>query len=181
MKVFAALCLFSVAVVSALEPITEKEVHELQATWGKAILAITEAYPKTHVEVALKAAGELYNYGRGGVQFKPTKAQEHPFRPTATGALSYFVGNVPGGYDEDGGFAHNNGEGWSKVKFENKGGISLNGEIAVAMGEYTFTNKKTGKDVKVEYTFGYKRNADGMARIFLHHSSKPYPMPDKSS
>ena len=28
---------------------------------------------------------------------------------------------------------------------------------------------------KVEYTFGYKRNEDGKVRIYLHHSSLPYP------
>merc|ERR1719163_1861906 len=32
----------------------------------------------------------------------------------------------------------------------------------------------TGDVVTVEYTFGYKRNEDGKARIFLHHSSVPY-------
>ena len=179
MKLFAAVCVCSLAAAFAGKPITLEEVHELQKRWGQAILDITEAYPENHVEVAGKKAEELYNYGRSAVLFKPTKAVKHPFRPTGTGALSYFVGNVPGGYDEDGGFAHNNGEGWSKVEFNNAGGIDLNGDIAVAMGEYTFTNKKTGVPAKVEYTFGYMRNADGKARIFLHHSSKPYPMPTK--
>ena len=52
--------------------------------------------------------------------------------------------------------------------------ISLNGPVAIAMGSYLFTDATTGDDVKVEYTFGYKRNDDGKARIFLHHSSVPY-------
>jgi len=28
--------------------------------------------------------------------------------------------------------------------------------------------------VRVEYTFGYKRNDDGKVRIYLHHSSVPF-------
>ena len=52
--------------------------------------------------------------------------------------------------------------------------IDLNGPVAIAMGDYLFTCATTSEDVKVEYTFGYKRNADGKARIFLHHSSVPY-------
>merc|ERR1719428_2712506 len=89
--------------------------------------------------------------------------------------MSYFVGGsaVPGGYDEDGGFAINGGKGWSEVVFTNHQ-IDLNGPVAIAMGSYTFTCATSGDDVRVEYTFGYKRNDDGKARIFLHHSSVPY-------
>ena len=42
------------------------------------------------------------------------------------------------------------------------------------MGTYYFTCATTGDVARVEYTFGYKRNDDGKARIFLHHSSVPY-------
>jgi len=42
------------------------------------------------------------------------------------------------------------------------------------MGSYDFTCATTGDVATVEYTFGYKRNEDGKARIFLHHSSVPY-------
>ncbi|CAE7600326.1 unnamed protein product, partial [Symbiodinium microadriaticum] len=34
-----------------------------------------------------------------------------------------------------------------------------------------------GSKTKVEYTFGYKKNADGKVRIFLHHSSVPFASP----
>ena len=37
-----------------------------------------------------------------------------------------------------------------------------------------FTDATTSQEVTVEYTFGYKKNADGKMRIFLHHSSVPY-------
>jgi len=45
------------------------------------------------------------------------------------------------------------------------------------MGNYYFTSADTGDKTKVEYTFGYKRNADGKLRIFLHHSSVPFAVP----
>jgi hypothetical protein len=49
------------------------------------------------------------------------------------------------------------------------------------MGEYYFTNANDGSVAKVEYTFGYKRASDGAVRIYLHHSSLPWPMPSPSS
>merc|ERR1712046_484441 len=85
-----------------------------------------------------------------------------------------------GGYDEDGGFAINGGKGFSKVIFTNHA-IDLNGPVAIAMGEYVFTCATTGDESKVEYAFGYKRNEDGRARIFLHLSSVPYCAPKAAS
>ena len=115
---------------------------------------------------------------RGDVLFKPTKAAEYPFRPTAVGALSYFVGGdaVTGGYSEDAGFAHNGGLGWSDVEFKNVQ-VYLSGPVAVSMGHYIFTQATgdgAGSKARVEFTFGYKRDAAGVARIFVHHSSAPY-------
>merc|ERR1711918_97824 len=120
----------------------------------------------------------LYGYGKSNVLFKPTKATDNPFRPTADVAMSYFVGcnNVEKGLPEDGGFAINGGKGWKKVVFTNHQ-IDLNGEVAIAMGSYDFTCATTGDVATVEYTFGYKRCADGKPRICLHHSSVPYPKP----
>merc|ERR1719478_14831 len=43
------------------------------------------------------------------------------------------------------------------------------------MGEYYFYSAADDSVAKVEYTFGYKRNDDGKIRIYLHHSSLPYP------
>ena len=74
---------------------------------------------------------------------------------------------------EDAGFAINGGKGWKEVVFDNHQ-IELNADTAVAMGSYDFTCATTGDVATVEYTFGYKRNDDGKARIFLHHSSVPY-------
>ncbi|CAE7207291.1 JNK, partial [Symbiodinium sp. CCMP2456] len=47
--------------------------------------------------------------------------------------------------------------------------------------EKQFRPAADGSKTKVEYTFGYKRNADGKLRIFLHHSSVPYSLPPATS
>merc|ERR1712113_113398 len=65
------------------------------------------------------------------------------------------------------------GKGWSNVVFDNHQ-VELNGDMAIAMGNYYFTSAEDGSESKVEYTFGYKKNDDGKLRIFLHHSSVPY-------
>ena len=82
---------------------------------------------------------------------------------------------VEGGYAEDKGFALGpGGVGWKKVVFDNHK-FDLNGATAQAMGEYYFYSAADDSVAKVEYTFGYKRNDDGRVRIYLHHSSLPYP------
>jgi len=157
--------------------ISEEEVQRLQANWANAIKTISKTYLDggDYVAAAADAAGELYGYGHTDVLFKPTKAADEQFRPTAGDAMSYFVGGeaVEGGYAEDTGFAINGGKGWSDVEFENMQ-TKRAGNIAIAMGNYYFTCAKTGSRTKVEYTFGYKRNEDGRNRIFLHHSSVPF-------
>ena len=162
---------------SGTQSITEDEVVQLQANWANAIKSISKSYldKGDFIGVAWEAAAELYGYGHSNVLFKPTKAAEYPFRPTGNDAMSYFVGGdvIDGGYDEDGGFAINGGKGWKEVVFTNHQ-IDLNGPVAIAMGSYVFTCATSGDVAKVEYTFGYKRNEDGKARIFLHHSSVPY-------
>ena len=162
---------------SAGADITADEVKSLQAKWAAAITGCSKIYKEKgdYIGAAADAAAELYGYGHSQVLFKPTKAAKNPFRPTGDGAMSYFVGGSvrENGYDEDAGFAINGGKGWSKCVFNNHA-IDLNGPVAIAMGDYLFTCATTSEEVKVEYTFGYKRNDDGKARIFLHHSSVPY-------
>merc|ERR1712151_80413 len=128
-----------------------------------------------YIQMAAAAAGELYAYGKSNVLFKPTKAAEYQFRPTADEAMSYFVGGnvVDGGYAEDAGFAINGGKGWSDCVYDNHK-IELKGGLGIAMGNYDFTCATTGDKTRVEYTFGYVRCDDGRVRIFLHHSSIPY-------
>ena len=158
-------------------PVTEAEVLACQNAWANAIKSISQSYLDggDYVQAAAFAAGELYGYGKSNVLFKPTKAAQFPFRPTGEEAMSYFVGcsAVDNGYKEDAGFAINGGKGWKDVVFTNHQ-IDCNGDTAMAMGSYVFTCATTGDETKVEYSFGYKRNEDGKARIFLHHSSVPY-------
>jgi len=160
--------------------VTEAEVLAAQDSWAGAIIFISKVYAEKgdYISAAGAAASELYGYGHSNVLFKPTKAAKFPFRPTGGEAMSYFVGGgvVDNGYDEDAGFAINGGKGWKNVKFTNHQ-VDLNGDVAIAMGSYVFTCATTGDEVRVEYTFGYKRCADGKLRIFLHHSSVPYVVP----
>ena len=69
-------------------------MHAAQANWVSAIKTISAVYFEggDFVDTAATAAGELYGYGKTNVLFKPTKATDHPFRPTAEEAMSYFVG-----------------------------------------------------------------------------------------
>ena len=160
-----------------LAPVTEREILEVQKKWANAITNISAVYKAggDYVGEAAKAAGELYAYEFGDVLFKPTKAREVQFRPTAGEAMSYFVGGdvVDKGYKEDKGFAINGGKGHEKCVYNNHNIIVTNG-VGIAMGTYDFTCASTGNVDSVEYTFGYMRYPDGKVRIFLHHSSLPY-------
>jgi len=169
----------SVPYSAAPAPITEDEVLSAQKLWADSIASISKVYAEKgdYVAAAGEAAGKLYGYGKCDVLFKPTKATKNPFRPTADDAMSYFVGADAMSNNkfkgEDAGFAINGGKGWKSVTFRNHK-IDLNGPTAQAMGDYVFVDATTGDDVRVEYTFGYKRNDDGNVRIYLHHSSVPY-------
>ncbi|KAL9138959.1 putative tandem protein 23 [Amphidinium carterae] len=168
----------AVSIATFNRAITEEEVRAAQKLWSDSIKKISTTYLEKgdYVAVAGEAAGELYGYGHSNVLFKPTKAAERQFRPEAADAMSYFVGSEAveeGGIPEDAGFAINGGRGWADVVFDNHQ-IDISGNVAIAMGNYIFTAANDGSKTKVEYTFGYKKNADGKVRIFLHHSSVPF-------
>ncbi len=134
------------------------------------------------VRLARDAVAELYGYDDGWkVLFKPSDRinDKKIFRPTKSGALSYFVG---GEYlkkkdriVQDEGFVINRDNGWSKVEFKNHQiDFHCDGKIAIAMGSYVFTDtSKSNQKNLYHYTFGYKRNKNGKVRIFLHHDSIP--------
>lgn len=149
--------------------ITEAEVMEAQKEWGNAIVKIGKAYENKsdYKKIALNAVKNLYAYDQGTVLFKPTKAADKQFRPTLEEAVSYFVTGVA---PEDKGFAL---QPWSKVRFDDRLTV-INGCDAISQGNYFFTDAKTGKVAKVEFTFGYIKDDQGKLRIFLHHSSLPY-------
>ncbi|MGD9889141.1 MAG: hypothetical protein AB7S56_07755 [Halothiobacillaceae bacterium] len=150
-------------------PITEQDVLQAQDEWAKGIVHIGKVYQDggDYKAAASKMIDQLYGYGEGKVLFKPTKAAADQFRGTKAEALSYFVG---GDLPEDHGFAI---QPWSKVRFVNEG-IDIDKDSAEAMGNYYFTDAKTGNEVKVEFTFIYRRAKDGHLVIDLHHSSLPY-------
>jgi hypothetical protein len=149
--------------------ITREEIIQAQKTWGDAIVSIGQAYTQSqdYQALAAKVIDSLYGYDQGTVLFKPTKASNKPFRLTRQEALSYFVkGIVP----EDQGFAI---QPWSGVRFENAG-MLMDEDSALVMGNYYFTDAKTGTETKVEFTFGYHKDDAGKLRIDLQHSSLPY-------
>ncbi len=149
--------------------ITRDEVINAQKTWGDAIVSIGNAYSSKGDYKALtaKTVDTLYGFDEGTVLFKPTKASKKQFRLTEEDALSYFVTGI---VHEDHGFAI---QPWSKVRFENSG-IIIDTDSAIAMGNYYFTDAKTGKEGKVEFTFGYFKDENGKLLINVHHSSYPY-------
>lgn len=149
--------------------ISEREVWAAQERWGHGVVEVGKAHieRREYVSLAAKLLVALYAYNDGPVLFKPTRAAESQFRATEQTALSYFVGGL---VEEDIGFAI---QPWGQVRFVNEGMI-LRRDIALAMGNYYFTDCGTGEELKVEYTFGYQRGVDGRLLINLHHSSLPF-------
>lgn len=165
----AAMMLVMGSTAYAGGAITEAEVKQAQKVWGDGIVAIGKAYTDKgdYKTVASNHVNSLYAYDTGTVLFKPTKAAEQQFRLNKKDAISYFVTGV---VKEDHGFAL---QPWTKVRFENAD-IIIDDDSAVAMGNYFFTDANTGKEAKVEYTFGYVRGADDQLLINVHHSAFPY-------
>ncbi len=149
--------------------ITKQEVLDAQKAWADGIVAISKVYldKGDYKARATQHINELYAYEQGKVLFKPTLASDAQFRENFDQALSYFVG---GSIKEDKGFAI---KPWSKVRFGEQE-IITDSDSAVAMGNYFFTPHGDTSETKVEYTFGYMKDADGKLRINVHHSSLPF-------
>lgn len=156
--------------------ITEQEVLDAQKKWGEGIVGIGKIFSEggDYKTAALKHIDDLYGYNLGSVLFKPTMASVKQFRTDKEGALSYFIGGNPN-YPEDHGFAI---KPWNAVRWESVG-IKIEGNMAVAMGNYYFTPAKGGNEVKVEYSFAYKKDENGDLRIILHDSHFPYVPAEK--
>ena len=153
--------------------ITETELADARQAWGDALIAISKAYEDDGIAAARAVAeGVLdaaYGYNLGPVLFKPTLASgAQTFRPTKLGALSYFVGHDDD-YPGDSGFGL---KGWREVTSETAASF-VDGDVGMWMGWVTMTDKDGGV-TKVDKSFGYKKDADGMLRIVLHHFSLPY-------
>lgn len=151
--------------------ITEREVVNAQQTWGNGIVTIGEVFSKQgdYSSTAADFIEEMYGYDLSTVLFKPTLASDEQFRSSFDAALSYFVGGNET-YEEDKGFAI---KPYTNVKFDNVGIVNNSCHMAVAMGNYYFTDT-AGKETKVEYTFAYIKDRDEKLRIVAHQSSLPY-------
>lgn len=151
--------------------ITEAEVAAAQKAWGDGIVNIGKVYTEKgdYKTAALNDLNDLYGYGIGSVLFKPTMTSQKQFRTDLQGALSYFVADNPN-FPEDHGFAIHP---WIAVRFENIG-TKINGNMAIAMGNYYFTPADSTADVKVEYSFAYTKDENGKLRIILHDSHLPF-------
>ncbi|MCY4273567.1 MAG: phosphoribosyl-AMP cyclohydrolase [bacterium] len=153
--------------------IAESELTAARNAWGTGLVATSQAYEADGIDGARAAASrmldELYGYGLGPVLFKPTMASgEQTFRTAKKGALSYFVGHDPE-YPLDGGFGL---KGWRAVRSKTAASF-IDGDVALWMGWVEMTDKG-GQATTVDKSFAYKKDADGMLRIVLHHSSLPY-------
>ena len=150
--------------------ITKEEVLSAQKHWSDGLLNIGKLYSESadYKQAATNYLSELYGFHMGEVFFKPTLASVQQFRLTKEAALSYFIGG-DSNFEEDNGFAL---LGWKAVRFENIG-IKIEGNIAIAMGNYFF-QKEDKSELKVEYTFVYKKDDSGKLYIILHDSHFPY-------
>jgi len=154
-------------------PITTDELTAARNAWGDGLIAISKAYEEGGIDAARPVAeGVLdaaYGYNLGAVLFKPTMASgDQTFRPTRNGALAYFVGH-DAEYALDGGFGL---KGWRAMESITSASF-IEGDVAMWMGAIMLTDKN-GNVTQVDKSFGYKKDADGVLRIVLHHSSLPY-------
>lgn len=153
--------------------ITTEELKAARDAWGKGKVVISKAFEEGGIEAARIVAGEhldaLYGHAMGPVLFKPTMASgEQTFRTTKAGALAYFCGHSEE-YPLDAGFAI---QGWRSMESVTSAEF-IEGDVAMWMGWIMLTDKN-GDVTKVDKSFGYKKDADGVLRIVLHHSSLPY-------
>jgi hypothetical protein len=149
--------------------ITKEEVLDIQKQWSDGLLKIVAKHQENqdYRTEASNFIDKLYAYDSFEVLFKPTLASDDQFRNTKESALSYFIG-ANSNFREDKGFAL---KGWESVRWENAG-IQLFGNIAIAMGNYHFKN--ADGDLKVEFSFVYKKDDSGNIKIVLHDSHLPY-------
>ncbi|GFE63190.1 phosphoribosyl-AMP cyclohydrolase [Litoreibacter roseus] len=167
----AALAIFAstgIAAASDDPTLTPDRVTEFKTAWGEGIVNIGAVHTAggDYQAAARDHILNFYAFGKDIVLFKPTLASDDQFRGTFDEALSYFVG---GSISEDKGFAI---APYTAVRWENEG-TTINGDIALAMGNYYFTTTD-GAEVKVEYTFGIEQMDDEELKIILHHSSLPF-------
>ena len=149
--------------------ITKEEVLDVQRQWSDGLLKIVEKH-RNNEDFKSEASAfidKIYAYDDGKVLFKPTLAADVQFRLNKASALSYFVAGDPN-FSEDKGFAL---KGWNSIRWENSA-IKLEENFAFAMGNYYFGN--SDGEIKVEFSFAYKKDNNGNLNIILHDSHFPY-------
>lgn len=171
---FGATAAMAVEATRIDTQITQAEVEAAQQAWGKALVQISQEYESDGIAKARDTARQVieaaYGYQMGPVLFKPTLAADpQSFRTTADGALAYFVAHDDA-YPGDTGFALKN---WTAYEIENAA-IFISGDTALTQGHVHVTNAD-GEVTTVDKSWGFERDAAGVLRIVLHHSSLPYP------
>lgn len=143
----------------------------MQRRWADGLVDIGREYAnRTHsTRRARELVDDLYGHGTRDVLFRATDTSEGHVRLTRESAVSYLIGRTPD-FPNDYGFALQR---WTEVRFDNAGGISVEGNHAEAMGLATFYDAK-GLGTQLDYTFGYFRDGTGNLRIDLHFLSWPY-------
>ena len=153
--------------------IVQHDILKALNDWGESLISISRAYEDDGLasarEIAEQTLDRLYGFELGPVLFKPTlSGGPQTFRLTKIGALSYFVGNDPE-YPSDSGFGI---KFWRSVKPETSATFIQN-DVAMWMGWVSFIDKNNSV-VKVDKTFGYAKDKNGILKIVLHHSSLPF-------
>ena len=153
--------------------IVQQDILKALNDWGESLIAISRAYEDDGLASARATAEQtldrLYGFELGPVLFKPTlSGGPQTFRLTKIGALSYFIGNDPE-YPNDSGFGI---KFWRSVKPETSATFIQN-DVAMWMGWVSFIDKNNSV-VKVDKTFGYAKDKNGILKIVLHHSSLPF-------
>jgi len=153
--------------------ITTTDLLAARTAWGDGLVAIAKAYDAGGIDQAKPVAQGVidaaYGHNLGPVLFKPTlSGGEQTFRTDKEGTLSYFVGHNTA-YPQDGGFGI---KGWREVQSQTAAEF-IDGDVAMWMGWISCIDKN-GQTTKVDKSFGYKKDADGVLRIVLHPSSLPY-------
>ena len=153
--------------------ISEETLNQARHDWGLGILKISEDYENSGIDKARVVANEfldnLYGFEFGPILFKPTlSGGSKTFRPSKEGALSYFIGENPN-FPNDTGFGIKY---WRKVDSDTSA-IFIEKNVAMWIGWVTLVNNN-GDEVKVDKSWGYRKDDNGRLKIVLHHSSLPY-------
>ena len=142
-------------------PITEQELTEAGKIWGDALVVISK-YMKMVVSmqeilrtlpfmVPMDTTSDLSSLNL------PFASGEQIFRPTREGALSYFVGQAMMNTHL---MAVSGIKGW-RMQFLETSASFIQGDVAMWMGWVTFTDKD-GNVTKVDKSWGYKKDEEGM-------------------